>query len=171
MPVLLNRHFVVPEVVLHTPSGPFLLTRYNVWVDEADLGANLTIGLSVIEAMGYTTQVFLDVAARACSSLDLEVGDMSATDDDGEAPTLATGDDAVVRGALTECVQRAEDRGLLPGVRPPCVACWMNTLTCSACAGMGGAAPGQLEAGGSADCLQAAAVLPPAGAILGAISS
>jgi hypothetical protein len=71
VPVLLNRHFVVPELVLHTPSGPFLLTRHNVWVDETDPGVNLTIGLSVMEAMGYTTQGFLDVAARACSSLDL----------------------------------------------------------------------------------------------------
>jgi hypothetical protein len=108
-----DRHFVVPELVLHTPSGPFLLTRYNVWVDETDPGFNLTIGLP--EAMGYTTQGFLDVAARACSSLDFghllctdpgrssevhktmklrashlaateaEVDDMSTTDDDDEA--------------------------------------------------------------------------------------
>jgi hypothetical protein len=78
VPVLLNRHFVVPKLVLHTPSGPFLLTRYNVWVDETDLGANLTIGLLVMEAMGYTTREFLDVVARACSSLDL--GHLLCTD-------------------------------------------------------------------------------------------
>jgi hypothetical protein len=30
VPVLFGRHFVVPDLVLHTPSGPFLLTRYNV---------------------------------------------------------------------------------------------------------------------------------------------
>jgi hypothetical protein len=42
-----------------------------VWVDETDPGVNLTIGLPVMEAMGYTTQGFLYVAARACGSLDL----------------------------------------------------------------------------------------------------
>ncbi len=145
VPVLLNRHFVVPELVLHTPSGPLLLTRYNVWVDETDPGVNLTIGLPVMEVMGYTTEGFLGVAARACSSLDLghllctdpgrssearkamklrashraatgvEVDDMSTTDEDDEAPTLAPGHDAAVRAALAEGVQRAKDRGLSPG--------------------------------------------------------
>jgi hypothetical protein len=145
VPVLLNRQFMVPELVLHTPSGPFLLTRYNVWVDETVLGVNSTIGLPVMKAMGYTTQRSLDVAARAFGSLDLgyllctdqgryseahkvmklrashraateaEVDDMSITDDNDEASTLVAGHDAAVWGALTERVQRAEDRGLSPG--------------------------------------------------------
>jgi hypothetical protein len=78
VPVLLSRHFVVPELVLHAPSGPFLLTRYNMCVDETDPGVSLTIGLPVTEAMGYTTQGFLNVAARACGSLDL--GHLLCTD-------------------------------------------------------------------------------------------
>jgi hypothetical protein len=114
VPVLLNRHFVVPELALQTPSGPFLLTRYNVWIDETDPGVNQTIWLSVMEAMGYSTHGFLDAAARACGTLDLghllctdpgrsseahkamklraiqraateaEVDDMSTTDDDDD---------------------------------------------------------------------------------------
>jgi hypothetical protein len=142
VPGLLSRHFVVPELVLHTPPGPFLLTLYNVWVDETDPGVNLTIGLPVMEAMGYTAQGSLDVAQRVCGSLDLghllctdpgrssevhkamklrashraateaEADDMSTTDGDDEAPSLTDGHDAAVRDALNECVQRAKDRGL-----------------------------------------------------------
>ena len=78
VPVLLNRHFVVPELSLQTPSGPFLLTRYNVWIDETDPGVNLTIGLPVMEAMGYSTQGFLDAAVRASGALDL--GHLLCTD-------------------------------------------------------------------------------------------
>jgi hypothetical protein len=144
VPILLSRHFVVPELVLHTPSGPILLTRYNMRVDKTDPGVNLTIGLPVMEAMGYTTQGFLDVAAQAYGSLNLghllctdpgrssevhkamklrashraateaEADDMSTTDGDDEAPTLTAGHDAAVQDALNECVQRAKDRGLSP---------------------------------------------------------
>jgi hypothetical protein len=97
-----------------------LLTRYNVWVDETDTGVNLTIGLPEMEVMGYTTQGFLDVAARACSSLDLghllcsdpgrssevhkamklRASHRAATYDDDEAATLTAGHDAAVRDAL-----------------------------------------------------------------------
>jgi hypothetical protein len=98
-----------------------------------------------MEAMGYSTRGFLDAAARACGTLDLghllctdpgrsseahkamklraiqraateaEVDDMSVTDDDDDAPTLAVGHDDAVRDALTECVRLAEDCGLSPG--------------------------------------------------------
>jgi hypothetical protein len=145
VPVLLNRHFVVPELSLQTPSGPFLLTRYNVWIDETDPGVNLTIGLPVMEAMGYSTQGFLDAAVRASGALDLghllctdpgrsseahkamklralhratteaEADDMSTTDDDDDAPALTAGHDAAVRDALVACVRRAEDCGLSLG--------------------------------------------------------
>ncbi len=64
MPVLLNRHFVVPELALQTPSGPFLL-------NETDQGINLTIGLPVMKTMGYSTRGFLDAAAGACDTVDL----------------------------------------------------------------------------------------------------
>jgi hypothetical protein len=58
--VLLNRHFVSPELTLHTTSDLFMCMQYNLWIDETDGGVNLKISLPVMEAMGYSTLEFLD---------------------------------------------------------------------------------------------------------------
>jgi hypothetical protein len=61
------------------------------------------------------THKAMKLRASHRDATEAEVDDMSATDDDDEAPTLASGHDAAVRYLLKECVQRGEERGLSPG--------------------------------------------------------
>ena len=94
MPVLMNRHIIIPELELLTPAGPYRLLRFNSWIDESDPDTNLTVGLPVMREMGYTTMGLLEEVHAVSSTLDLrhlsvtDQGDTSAVHRDLRLRTL-----------------------------------------------------------------------------------
>ena len=78
VPGLMNRHIVLPALELCTPAGPLRLVNFNIWIDETDPDITLTVGIPVMQAMGYSTLGLLKEAQLVSSTLDLS--HLSVTD-------------------------------------------------------------------------------------------
>ncbi|KAG9405093.1 hypothetical protein AC1031_004199 [Aphanomyces cochlioides] len=80
VPLSLDTHVVVPELVLRVGGASITLRNVSAWVDPTDTAVGVTIGRPIMKALGYSTEALLIDAARLLEVIDLS--DISVLDNE-----------------------------------------------------------------------------------------